>query len=375
MAARKLKSLGHQRVDLLRYPPMALVFLMIKLALLVAVVPFVSHAQEIKPTDRTDQSAVVFVYHRFGEDQYPSTNIRLEQFDQQIAFLKAEGFNFLSLDQFLNHMKTNTAFPEKSILFTVDDAYKSVLTQAWPRLKKAGIPLTVFVATDVVDSGFKGYLSWDDIRALEKDGVAIGHHTASHMHMVHEGVAAAKANIEKASARFKAELGYVPRVFAYPYGEYSSAVKTLVAEKFDMAFAQFSGPAALDADLFALPRYAINEQYGAESRFKLVARSRALPVSEVIPLDPYLDDQQKNPPLVGFTLPKSLGTARDLTCYPGHMGGERATILRPAAGRFEIRFDKPFPKGRSRLNCTLLGPDKRWYWFGRYFLVPGGKLD
>lgn len=31
-------------------------------------------------------TAVVFMYHRFGEDSFPSTNIRVEQFEEQLEF-------------------------------------------------------------------------------------------------------------------------------------------------------------------------------------------------------------------------------------------------------------------------------------------------
>lgn len=345
------------------------------LFMLLPLMPLSLSAQETAEGGTTDTSAVVFVYHRFGEDKYPSTNIRLEQLEAQIKYLKDNNFTFLSLETFTQHMMTQTEFPDKSVLFTVDDAYKSAMTEAWPRLKAAGIPMAIFVATEPVDAGNGGYLSWDDLRALKKDGVAIAHHSHSHLHMVHSGVETSAADIEKASQRFEAEMGFTPKVFAYPYGEYSTKIRAMIAPKFDLAFAQYSGAAPINSDLMSVSRFAVNERYGTMDRFKLIANSRALPVSEVIPADPYINDPSANPPLVGFTLPKNLGKASGLTCYPSHLGGESATILRPAEGRFEIRFDKALPKGRSRINCTLMGPKRRWYWFSRYFLVPGGKLD
>ena len=36
--------------------------------------------------------AVAVMYHRFGEDSYPSTNTTLAQFDSQIRHLKENGF-------------------------------------------------------------------------------------------------------------------------------------------------------------------------------------------------------------------------------------------------------------------------------------------
>ncbi|WND04147.1 polysaccharide deacetylase family protein [Temperatibacter marinus] len=326
-------------------------------------------------TGLEDRSAVVYVYHRFGEDKYPSTNTRLEQIEAQIAFLQSEPFNFLSLEQFIHHMTADKPFPHKSVLFTVDDAYKSVLTEAWPRLKAAGIPLALFVSTDIIDQKIPGYMSWDDIRFLMQEGVAIAHHGAAHMHMVHRGIEAAEKDLDKASKRFMEELGFVPKAFAYPYGEYSKDIRNMVATKgFDLAFAQYSGAAGLNSDLMSLPRFAVNERYGKIGRFQLISRSIALPVSAVTPEDPYIENPAQNPPMIGFTLEKDIDAAA-MTCFPSHLGGETATILKPTNSRYEIRFEKPLPKGRSRLNCTLLAGNKRWYWYSRYFLVPGGKLD
>ncbi|HLT76966.1 MAG TPA: chitin deacetylase, partial [Ferrovibrio sp.] len=41
--------------------------------------------------------AAILMYHRFGEDSVPSTNIRLEQFDAHIAELTAGRYSVLPL--------------------------------------------------------------------------------------------------------------------------------------------------------------------------------------------------------------------------------------------------------------------------------------
>ena len=43
--------------------------------------------------------AVVFMYHRFADDRFPSTNVRREQFAAQLALLKAQDFNVISLGE------------------------------------------------------------------------------------------------------------------------------------------------------------------------------------------------------------------------------------------------------------------------------------
>jgi peptidoglycan/xylan/chitin deacetylase (PgdA/CDA1 family) len=96
-------------------------------------------------------SAVVLMYHRFGEAKYPATNLRLEQLDAHIADLKANRFSVLPLDVVVASLKSRTPLPPKAVAITIDDAYKSVITEAWPRFGRAGFPFTVFVASEAVD--------------------------------------------------------------------------------------------------------------------------------------------------------------------------------------------------------------------------------
>ncbi|GHF16211.1 polysaccharide deacetylase [Kordiimonas sediminis] len=322
-----------------------------------------------------DPSAVILMYHRFGENDYPSTNIQLDQFRNHIAELKKDKYQFLPLREIVRRLKNHEDLPSHTIAITVDDAYKSFQTHGWPILKEAGIPVTLFVSTGAVDAGHPNYLSWDDIRTLQNEGVQIEHHGKDHLHMVHAGTNKAAIDIKAASDRFQAEIGRVPTLFAYPYGEYSQDIASLVADMgFEGAFAQFSSVASFSSQTFALPRFPINERYGDMDRLRLIANSQALPVSDITPANPVLTETT-NPPLFGFTVDVPVEGLKNLACYPSHLGKRADIVSLNGGNRIEVRFEKPFPAGRSRINCTLPGKNGRWYWLGQYFLVTGGALD
>ncbi len=321
-----------------------------------------------------DKSAVVLLYHRFGEDGLPSTNIKLDQFDAHISELLNGGYTVVALSEVVRRLKAKEPFAEKTIAITVDDAYKSVLTNGWPRLKAAGLPMTLFVSTDPVDQRNPNYMSWDDIRQLRSEGVEIAHHTASHLHMIHAGGAASGADIARATARFEAELGAVPPLFAYPYGEYDPALEKQIEELgYTAAFSQYSGPAAHWSDLYSLPRFPINERFGGMDRFRLIVGTTALPVDDIAPINPVINEE-RNPPVFGFTVDNTVRNLSAMACYPSHLG-RAAELVRLNGNRVEVRFKEAFPKGRNRINCTMPAGDGRWYWLGRFFYVPGGKLD
>ena len=149
-------------------------------------------------------TAVVLMYHRFGESHYPSTSITMEQFDAHLAELESGGYNVVPVPDIIAALRAGQTLPDRTVGITVDDAYLSVYTRAWPRLKEAELPFTMFVATDAVDratsQGAAGYMTWDQVREMAASGVTIGSQTASHLHMP---VAEA--------ARNRAELGAFQR--------------------------------------------------------------------------------------------------------------------------------------------------------------------
>jgi len=311
-------------------------------------------------------AAVALMYHRFGEDGIPSTNIRVAQFERHLQILADGGYHVVPLSDIVAAMKAGTPVPPKTVAITVDDAYASVMSVAWPRLKARGWPLTLFVSTDPVDRGTPGYLTWDQIRTLAAEGVAIGAHSKSHAHLARLSPAAAEAEIQDSNARFAAELGHVPTLFAYPYGEANAETEKLVARTYAAAFGQHSGVMTAADNRFFLPRFALNENYGNEERFHLVIDALPIPATDVTPDDPTLS---RNPPLFGFTVADPTLSVHGLKCYASSPGETTTEIL---GRRIEVRQSAAFTGTRGRVNCTLPGPNGRWRWYGRMFYLPEG---
>ena len=227
-------------------------------------------------------SAVVLMYHRFGEGGFAATNTTVMQLEDHIAALQQGGHVVVPLADVVSALKGETVLPEKAVAITVDDAYRSFLTVAWPRFKAAGYPVTLFVATGGVDAGYDSLLSWKDIRFLQKGGVTIGAHSNGHGHFPALSSDAVEQDILDMSAAFQRELGFIPPLFAYPYGDAGlpdmAAVRTA---EFTAAFGQQSGAMGTMNNLFYLPRFALNENYGRPDRFRLVINTRPLPVAAV----------------------------------------------------------------------------------------------
>ena len=316
---------------------------------------------------RAADSAVVVMYHRFGEATYPTTNITLEQFESHIEELTSGRYTVLPLPEIVAALRAGRPLPERTVGISIDDAFLSVHVEAWPRLKQAGLPFTLFVATNPVDQGVKGYMNWEQIAELAADGVTIGNHTASHLHMPQAGAERNRRELERPNARFVDKLGRRPDLFAYPYGEAGLEAMGAVREAgFTAAFGQHSGAFGRGDDFLFLPRFALNETYGSLARFRLAVGSLSLPATDITPADPLIT--KFNPPAMGFSVAPGLKGLDRLACFTSHAG--KARIERLGETRMEIRVETPFPPGRTRVNCTLPAEHGRWRWRGRQFYVP-----
>ena len=62
-----------------------------------------------------ENSAAVFVYHRFGEDKYPSTNIKISQFKKHIDELIKNNYNIISIEEIIDTLINKKDLPEKQL--------------------------------------------------------------------------------------------------------------------------------------------------------------------------------------------------------------------------------------------------------------------
>ena len=315
---------------------------------------------------RAADHAVILMYHRFGEANYPTTNIRLDQFETHLEILANGNYNVMALGDIIDALQAGQELPDRTIAITIDDAYLSVFVEAWPRLRARNFPATIFVATRPVDRQLRGYMTWDQLREMQADGYDIGSQTKTHPHMHMITDAQIDDELITSNQRFIEEMGMRPDLFAYPYGEYDLRVIEGVKKAgFIAAFGQHSGVMSGYDGYYELPRFTMNEQYGTPERLDLAINGLPLKVQQITPSDVVLTTE--NPPVYGFTLSPDMDAPKQLRCFNSRYGKLEVSIL---GRRAEIRLPGPLSGKRSRINCTMPGPDGRWRWFGRQFLLP-----
>ncbi|WP_455217801.1 polysaccharide deacetylase family protein [Kaarinaea lacus] len=349
-----------------------------KRSLLFIICLLIIHHAAADQTSHGEKQAVIFMYHHFGENQYPSTNIRLEQFDAQLEYLADNNYQVWPLSRITQYIKEGKEFPGRVVAITVDDAYVSVYTEAFPRLRKRSWPFTVFVSTDGIDKKYKSYMTWEQMRDMQPHGVTFANHSASHDYLVRHSEKETleqwkqrvTEDIQRAQRRLNEELGNAPLLFAYPYGEYNTELSTIIGNMGYVAFGQHSGPAGSGGDLLALPRFPMAEKFAAFSEFKQKLNSLAFPILKQSPWDPVFSENN-NPPLLELTLGDSDARVKQLTCFVSGQGRVDIRWKNREKNHFSVQAKSPLGAGRSRYNCTAPSPQAgRFYWYSHLWINP-----
>ena len=304
------------------------------------------------------------MYHRFDENKYPSTNIQMNIFLEQIQLIKDLNYDFIHPENFEKNF--NIPKKQKKILITIDDAFQSFYEVAWPFLKENKIPFILFVSTEPV--GNKGYMTWDQIKEVEQESFAIiGHHSHSHDYLIDVSNEDFIKDIETANKIFTEKIGYIPSLFSYPFGEYSEFMRQYISKNFTYAFGQHSGVIDVNKEKFQLPRFPINENYGELKRFTSIIKTYPLEYKKLLPLEKKLN-KSNNPPLFSVEFFDNQENIKNINCYSNEGNKWEKSKIKFDGNTLNIKFREAFLPRRGRINCSL-NDNGKWRWFGTQFIV------
>ena len=288
----------------------------------------------------------------------------MDVFKNQIKIIQNSNYNFNNLDNFIEEF--NIPKVKKEILITIDDAFLSFYLEAWPYLKKNKIPFILFVSTKPI--GKNGYMTWNQIREIETEDFAyIGHHSHTHEYLIDKTDNQFVLDIDQANRIFLEELGYIPNLFSYPFGEYSKFMRDYISKNFKFAFGQHSGVIDTNKDRFELPRFPINENYGDLKRFSSIINSFPLKYNKLFPLEKKLTEKN-NPPEFRVEFFKNQKNLENINCYSNESGKWSKSNTSVSNQTLTIQFRAPFEKRRGRINCSL-NDNSKWRWLGVQFTI------
>ncbi len=182
------------------------------------------------------QTVPVLSYHRFTtEKKYANKMVATQAaFEEQMSYLKNSGYTVITLSQLFAFLEFKDQIPQKSVVITIDDGFRSTFNIAYPILKKYGFPATFFLYAGIV--GSKDAMSWKQIQELKQNGFDIQSQTWSHRDMSRllQGenfksyISRLDKDITMAQKIIRDKIAITPVFMAYPYGKSNNLVIALL---------------------------------------------------------------------------------------------------------------------------------------------------
>ncbi|HEY2345336.1 MAG TPA: poly-beta-1,6-N-acetyl-D-glucosamine N-deacetylase PgaB [Xanthomonadaceae bacterium] len=268
----------------------------------------------------------ILSYHEVAERDdalIPMYTVSPTMFVRQLDWLKNNGYHFVSVDQVLADWNGKKPLPDKAVLITFDDGYRSMYEHAFPILKLFNAPAVVALVgkwMDVPENGkvnFDGrsiprtdLLSWEQLREMTKSGLV---EVASHTYGMHEGIVAnpqgnlqpaatarrwiaeknryedeadydkrVRADLTHSSEELRKHLGKAPRIIVWPYGRYNIETRRIAAELgMPIGLTLDDGGNTADTPLWGLRRSLIDRTMGlADLAQEIALRSKAEDASD-----------------------------------------------------------------------------------------------
>ena len=250
--------------------------------------------------------ATVLIYHHFGVSKYPTTNVSIKQFRKQMEYLAANNYQVVSLAELVDALNKRQTLPAKAVVITIDDGYKSVYRNGWPILKSFGYPFTVFINAKSIDGGFSNYMSWDEVREMQKSGVDFQDHSYAHGRMADrpkgfndiEYRRWIRDDLVKNSTIIHKKLGTKPKFFAIPYGEYNQLLMDEARQLgYEAVLPQDPGSISMATKPYMISREPIlGQEWASIKHFKEILQRVDLPITD---LTPAYGDVEEAPALFG----------------------------------------------------------------------------
>lgn len=216
----------------------------------------------------------VIMYHRVIKDESEKgvhgTYVTVEQFEEQMKYLKKKGYETVTFKDLLNNRyKQRFDKDKKWIMLTFDDGYKDNYENAFPILKKYQFKGIIYVLDgieynkwDVDNPGNPEkrftLMNQDELLEMQNYGIEFGGHTSTHPRLAELSTEQVKSEIINSKSNIEKIIGKELLSFAYPYGSLNEEVKRIPQEAgYKFAVATDSGSIVFSDDLFEIRRIGI----------------------------------------------------------------------------------------------------------------------
>jgi peptidoglycan/xylan/chitin deacetylase (PgdA/CDA1 family) len=205
------------------------------------------------------------MYHRIDdlserEKQSPlmrDLTVSPKDFEEQIRYLKSQGFVFLLAREVEEAVDRGEPLPEKAVAITMDDGYLDNFEQAFPILRRNDVPATIFVVTGAM--GRPNHLTGGQIALMNQQSVGFGSHSVTHPDLTKLPLPRLDYELVESKAQIERRLGEPISAVAYPAGCYNQTVADRAkAAGYLAGWKKGGGTVRPGEDMLMLPRVRVS---------------------------------------------------------------------------------------------------------------------
>ena len=242
--------------------------------------------------ERHSTRVPILMYHQVGHPlasmPEPQDCVTPERFERQLRALLDSGYQVISVGRLIQLLDDSPHALRRCVALTFDDGFHGQFRNAYPILRRYGVPATFFLVAGSVGSHTvlprlgleRGRmveddrcaewrpLSWEEARELAHNAVEIGSHGATHRSLGCMGRDEVTDEVRRSKEVLEARLGVRVEVFAYPfgsraYGDFDPSIQAVLRDTgYRGACTTVVGRSDRHADRFALRRIPVEEDDG-----------------------------------------------------------------------------------------------------------------
>ena len=164
----------------------------------------------------------IFPHHPGQTPEQIEYDVSPENFEAQMTYLRDSGYRVISLVSLVDALTKGDTVPAKSVVITFDDGSENQYVHAFPILKKFCFTATFFVYPAPIVAGHSGFMSFEQLRELQKAGMTIESHTRTHPRLTAIknvlGVDGFEWQFKGSKTVLEKELGTTVDIVAFPFG-------------------------------------------------------------------------------------------------------------------------------------------------------------
>lgn len=218
----------------------------------------------IPPSSGNSLKVPVLFYHYVGNNPNPKDfgrdvlSISPDKFDEQMKYLRDNGYTSISLDTLFAVLKKQATLPAKPVILTFDDGYIDFYYNAYNILRNYGLSATVFVPTGLVGSSY--YVTWPQIQEMHSSGlIHFGAHSVHHYNLPSLSPETALNELTESKKTLQDQLGVPINFMAYPNGATSNSVIGLVQKTgYIGAVGTWPGSIQSEGTIYNMPRIRVS---------------------------------------------------------------------------------------------------------------------